>query len=306
VIGHQLDMSKITKGINDASTSLADSNEAWHLASQGIMTTDMFPKITSHKIESSKGPISIAGIAKGAGMIHPNMATMLSLICTDARVSNACLDKALRFCVEHSFNAIDVDGDTSTNDTVCVLANGLAGNEEVNDPNSKEFAQFQEGLLKVATQLAQLIVRDGEGATKFVTVIVKGATSVTAAKQVANSISTSSLVKTALYGQDANWGRVLAAVGYSGINVIPEQVSLWFAKGDGSQVTPGAPARGGDVLQLLKNGTPIPFNEAEALELLKNRDISIVVDLGLGRDAFTMWTCDMTYDYIKINAAYRT
>jgi len=159
----------------------------------------------------------------------------------------------------------------------------------------------------VATQLAQLIVRDGEGATKFVTVTVKGAATLAEAKQVANSIATSSLVKTALYGQDANWGRVLAAVGYSGVNVEPEKISLWFAKGDGSQLAAGAPLSAvGDILQLLKNGTPIPFDEPLALELLKNRDISIVVDLGLGKDSFTMWTCDMTHDYIKINAAYRT
>lgn len=276
------------------------------------MTTDMFPKITSHRLELGESPtpnqaISITGIAKGAGMIHPNMATMLSVICTDASISTECLDKALKYTVNHSFNAIDVDGDTSTNDTVAVLANGAAGNAEITDPNSKEFAQFQEGLLRVATQLAQLIVRDGEGATKFVTVTVKGAATVAEARQVANSISTSSLVKTAMYGQDANWGRVLAAVGYSGVDVQPEKISLWFAKGDGSQLNTGAPAAPvGDVLQLLKNGTPVPFDEPLALELLKNRDISIVVDLGLGKDSFTMWTCDMTYDYIKINAAYRT
>eukprot|EP01110_Echinostelium_bisporum_P003337 TRINITY_DN18135_c0_g1_i1.p1 TRINITY_DN18135_c0_g1~~TRINITY_DN18135_c0_g1_i1.p1 ORF type:complete len:244 (+),score=70.33 TRINITY_DN18135_c0_g1_i1:277-1008(+) len=243
-------------------------------------------------------------MSKGAGMIHPNMATMLSVMCTDAKISKECLDIALKYCVNKSFNSITVDGDTSTNDTVAILANGAAGNKEINDANSVEFKEFQEELFKVSKFLAQQIVRDGEGATKLVSVVVKGAKTAEAAKTVANSIATSSLVKTAIFGQDANWGRVLAAVGYSGVDVVPEKISLTFAKGDGSQV--GTETSPSEVLPLLKNGTPIKFDEQQALELLKNKEFAIVVDLGEGSHTNTMWTCDLTYDYVKINAAYRT
>jgi glutamate N-acetyltransferase/amino-acid N-acetyltransferase len=303
VIGVQLDMTKIEKGVAESSKSLQESEEAWQLAAKGIMTTDMFPKITSAKF--GKTPISITGIAKGAGMIHPNMATMLSVLATDAKISPACLDKALRYAVDRSFNSVTVDGDTSTNDTVAILANGQAGNAEISDPNSPEFKEFQDNLLRTSIFLAKEIVRDGEGATKVVTVHIKGAPSVQAAKTVANSITKSSLVKTAIFGQDANWGRVLAAVGYSGVDVVPEKISLWFAKGEGEQLAKGETSPT-EVLPLLKNGTPLKFDETQALALLKNKEIAIIVDLGLGEHSTTMWTCDLTFDYIKINASYRS
>lgn len=303
VIGVQLDMSKIEKGVNEASKSLEETDDAWHLASKGIMTTDMFPKITSSRF--GKTPISITGIAKGAGMIHPNMATMLSVLCTDAKISTECLDKALKYSTERSFNSVTVDGDTSTNDTVAVFANGQAGNAEITDPNSAEFKEFQDELLRASTFLAKQLVRDGEGATKLVTIRIKGAQSSQAAKTVANSIARSSLVKTAIFGQDANWGRVLAAVGYSGVDVVPEKISLWFAKGEGEQLEKGETSPT-EVLPLLKNGTPLKFDEAQALELLKNKDIAIIVDLGQGEHTVTMWTCDLTFDYIKVNASYRS
>jgi len=306
VIGVQLDMSKIEKGVELASKELQESDDAWHLAAKGIMTTDMFPKITSSRFGKAS-PISIAGIAKGAGMIHPNMATMLSVLCTDAKITAACLDKALKYSVERSFNSVTVDGDTSTNDTVAIFANGQAGNAEISDPNSPEFKEFQDELLRASIYLAKQLVRDGEGATKLVTIHIKGAPSAEAAKTVANSIAKSSLVKTAIFGQDANWGRVLAAVGYSGVDVVPEKISLWFAKGEGDKIETGLgdtlPA---DAMPLLKNGTPLNFDEAQAKELLKNKDIAVIVDLGLGPHKTTMWTCDLTFDYIKINASYRS
>lgn len=301
VIGVQLDMSKIEKGITESSKAIQESYEAWELASKGIMTTDKFPKMTSERV----GNITITGIAKGAGMIHPNMATMLSVLCTDAKISAACLDQALRYAVERSFNAASVDGDTSTNDTVAVMANGKSGNAEITDPNSPEFLEFQAALLKVSIYLAKQIVSDGEGATKLVAVKVKGAPSAEAAKTVANSIAKSSLVKTALFGQDANWGRVLAAVGYSGVDVIPERISMWFAKGEGEQIEKGETSTS-EVMQLLKNGTPLKFDEKEALALLKNTELAIVVDLGMGEHSRTMFTCDLTFDYITINASYRS
>jgi len=303
VIGVQLDMAKIEKGVELASKDLQESDDAWHLASKGIMTTDMFPKIVSARFGKTK-PISIAGIAKGAGMIHPNMATMLSVLCTDAKISTSCLDKALKYAVERSFNSVTVDGDTSTNDTVAIFANGQAGNAEITDPNGQEYKEFQEELVQASIYLAKLLVRDGEGATKLVTIHIKGAASKESAKTVANSIAKSSLVKTAMYGQDANWGRVLAAVGYSGVDVIPEKISLWFAKGEGDQ--PFKETIPADAMPLLKNGTPLNFDEAQAKELLKNKDIAIFVDLGLGDFQTTMWTCDLTFDYIKINASYRS
>jgi len=304
VIGVQLDMAKIEKGVNEASKTLQDSEDAWNLASQGIMTTDSFPKLVSSRFGKSS-PISIIGIAKGAGMIHPNMATMLSVLCTDAKISAECLDKALKYSTERSFNSVSVDGDTSTNDTVALFANGQAGNAEINDPNSAEFKDFQEELLKASTFLAKQLVRDGEGATKLVTIRVKGAPNTQAAKTVANSIARSSLVKTAIFGQDANWGRVLAAVGYSGVDVIPERISLWFAKGEGDQLEKGetSPA---EILPLLNKGTPLKFDEAQALALLKHKEFAIIVDLAIGDASATMWTCDLTFDYVKINASYRT
>jgi len=237
---------------------------------------------------------AIAGIAKGAGMIHPNMATMLALLVTDAAISAECLDLALRHAVDRSFHCITVDGDTSTNDTVLVLANGVAGNPEITDPASPAFAVFQDGLTHVATELAKMIVRDGEGATKFVTVRVTGAPGYAEARQAAMSVARSNLVKTALFGQDPNWGRVLAAVGYSGIEVDPDRLGLWFASGTGQR------------LQLVERGEPLAYGEGQARAILQQPEIEIIVDLNLGPAEATVWTCDLSFDYVRINAEYRT
>eukprot|EP01112_Ceratiomyxa_fruticulosa_P011068 TRINITY_DN2977_c0_g1_i1.p2 TRINITY_DN2977_c0_g1~~TRINITY_DN2977_c0_g1_i1.p2 ORF type:complete len:419 (+),score=93.06 TRINITY_DN2977_c0_g1_i1:165-1421(+) len=242
VIGQHLDMAKVEMGITDAAKKLSGDKYGWDLASRGIMTTDTVPKLSSSQVHLSDGKvITLTGISKGAGMIHPNMATMLSVICTDANISPKLLQQALSFSVNKSFNNIDIDGDTSTNDTLCVLANGASENTPINDPNSHDFQAFQNGLLNIAIDLAQKIVRDGEGATKFVSVVVRGAPNEKDGKTVARSIATSSLVKTALYGQDANWGRVLAAVGYSSVDVDPSKISLWFTTGNGDA------AKGGNI-----------------------------------------------------------
>ncbi|MFQ6058179.1 MAG: bifunctional glutamate N-acetyltransferase/amino-acid acetyltransferase ArgJ [Anaerolineae bacterium] len=287
VIGQRLDMAAIAKGIIAARKRL--SSAGGHDAARAIMTTDTVPKEIALRVPLSRGEITIGGMAKGAGMIHPYLATMLVLLATDAAVSTDLLGVALRRAVDRSFHMITVDGDTSTNDTVLLLANGLAGNDLIEDETAPDFAAFQEGLTYAATELAKMIVRDGEGATKFVEVTVRGARSFAQAKQAAMAIARSNLVKTALFGQDANWGRVLAAVGYSGAQVDPARLALWF----GDQ-------------QLVKDGQPFDVDEERAREILAQPEIAIAVDLGLGEGEATVWTCDLSYDYVKINAHYRT
>lgn len=287
VIGKHLPMEKIAAGIEEASARL--SPEGGHDAARSIMTTDTRPKEAALRLELDGATFTIAGMAKGAGMIHPQMATMLSLIVTDAAISTGALQNALRQAVEVSFNMVTVDGDTSTNDTVLILANGLAGNPEIARENSPGYRAFKDGLIQVATDLSKMIARDGEGATKFVEINVHGAPSFVAARQAAKAIANSSLVKTALYGEDANWGRVLAAVGYSGVEIDPDRLALWF----------------GD-LQLVKGGQPFNVDEARAKAILSHKDISITVDLGLGPAQATVWTCDLSHEYVSINAHYRT
>ena len=303
VIGQRLDMEKVGQGILDAAAQL--SPYGWEKAARAIMTTDTRPKLISNlqslpSEETGNWRLEIAGIAKGAGMIHPNMATMLALLVTDAAVSADCLDRALRYAVDRSFHCITVDGDTSPNDTVLVLANGMAGNPEIDDPTSPAFLAFQEGLTQVATALARMIVRDGEGATKFVTIHVTGAPSDVGARQVGRSVARSNLVKTALHGEDANWGRVLAAVGYSGVAVDPERIALWINAGETPQTAPE------HALQLVKDGQGYDVDEHRAAEILRHHDISMTIDLGLGEGEATVWTCDLSVEYVKINAEYRT
>jgi glutamate N-acetyltransferase/amino-acid N-acetyltransferase len=303
VIGQRLDMEKVGQGILDAAAQL--SPHGWEQAARAIMTTDTRPKLFSILLSLSLEEIrdwrlEIAGIAKGAGMIHPNMATMLALLVTDAAVNAECLDRALRYAVDRSFHCITVDGDTSTNDTVLVLANGVAGNPEINDPTSSAFLAFQEGLTQVAVELAKMIVRDGEGATKFVTIHVTGAPSDAEARQVGMSVARSSLVKTAIHGEDANWGRVLAAVGYSGVAVDPERIALWLNAGETPQTAPE------HALQLVKDGQGYDVDEQRAAEILAHHDVCMTIDLGLGEGQATVWTCDLSVEYVKINAEYRT
>ncbi|HEY5975605.1 MAG TPA: bifunctional glutamate N-acetyltransferase/amino-acid acetyltransferase ArgJ, partial [Geobacteraceae bacterium] len=254
-----------------------------------IMTTDTFPKLESRTGTAGGATYTIAGVAKGAGMIMPNMATMLAFIVTDAAVERGWLDQVFRVAVDRSFNAISVDGDMSTNDTALVMANGQAGTPLLtgSHPESGEFVRLLE---EVCLTLAKQIVKDGEGATKFVTVTVNGAVSDADAKKAAMAVANSCLVKTAFFGQDANWGRIFAAVGYSGADLQQERASLFF-----------------DDVQMVRDGI-FAGNDAEARgsEVLRKPEFSVTVNLALGEGAATVYTSDLSYDYVKINADYRT
>ncbi len=287
-IGVPMPIEKITRGIAEAATRL--SPERGLDAARAIMTTDTRPKHCAVTVTlPDGGAITIGGMAKGAGMIHPNMATMLAVVTTDAAVPRSVLDAAMRQALDVSFNSISIDGDTSTNDTLLVMANGASATAPITDLASPAGAAFLSGLIAVCQHLARAIVRDGEGATRFVTIRVRGATSAADAKLAAMTIARSPLVKTALFGADPNWGRVLCAIGYSGATVDPDRVVLHF---------------GG--MRVLENGVPLPFDERAAHDLLNVPEITIDVDLGLGEGEATVWTCDFSYDYVRINAEYRT
>lgn len=287
IIGVTLPMSKVSAGIQQAVSKL--SVEGYDSAMQAIMTTDTFAKTIAYEFKLGGMPVRIAGIAKGAGMIHPNMATMLGYITTDANISSPLLKQALDKAVSLTFNMITVDGDTSTNDTVCVLANGQAGNALIDDAADPDYLLFAEALQSVCRYLAQQVVRDGEGATKFLEITVKGALSFEQGKKAAMSIAKSPLVKTAFFGQDPNWGRILCAVGYSGSNVQPARTSL---------------AIGG--VTIVEAGLGARYDEALLRKVMSEKDISVVVDLGLGQEEATVWTCDFSYEYVKINGEYHT
>jgi glutamate N-acetyltransferase/amino-acid N-acetyltransferase len=294
VIGQNLPMDKIESGIRDAYTKLsAEHDGGWMDAAEAFMTTDTFPKLRSGEFQLQNGKFRMAGIAKGAGMIHPNMATLLGFMVTDAYVKPDLLQKALKYAVDRSFNSISIDGDMSTNDTISVLANG-ASDVRI-ETEGPDYDAFRDRLTAFAAELAQLVVRDGEGATKFVTLHIKGGQSFESAKKAASHISTSMLVKTALYGQDANWGRICASLGHSGIDVDPTRVSVTFVPTDGS-----AP------LKLMIKGEPEKVDEDRASEILKMEDLQIEVDLGLGDGETKFWTCDLSHEYISINADYRS
>lgn len=291
VIGQHLPMAKIADGITAACKSL--SPDGGHDAARAIMTTDTRPKEASVQVKVGGQVVTIAGMCKGAGMIHPNMATMLGLLVTDAAIEQAALQCALHYVVERTFNMVTVDGDTSTNDTVLLLANGRAGNRPVAEPTSQDYDAFLAGLLEVATALAQELARDGEGASKFVTIHVTGGSDFAAARQVAKSIANSVLVKTAIYGEDANWGRVLCAAGYSGVAFDPYGVALWMKDAANS-------------LNLVKDGVPFDVNEDVAASILSSDEVTFHLDLGQGQAEATVWTCDLTHAYVDVNAHYRT
>ncbi|MCL4826702.1 MAG: bifunctional glutamate N-acetyltransferase/amino-acid acetyltransferase ArgJ [Caldilinea sp.] len=297
VIGVQLPMDKLLAGIPKVVETLAP--DGWPAAAAAIMTTDTRPKLATRQVTLGDVMATITGIAKGAGMIHPNMATMLAVIATDAFIAQPLLQQALSAATAVSFNCISIDGDTSTNDTVLLLANGLADNEEIVEASSPEFATFSAALTSLCTELAQAIVRDGEGATRFVTVQVCGAANDAEAHQAANTIATSPLVKTAFFGGDANWGRILAAVGRAGIQVDPARCDLFIDGG------PDATTRTGE-LQLVAGGVPLPYSEAAATAIFAQPEIDVRVELGLGGGAATVWTSDLSYDYVRINGDYRT
>lgn len=288
VIGMQLPMDRLASGIQTACQQLDAANGIE--AAQAIMTTDTHPKHTAVSVSLPEGTVTIGGMAKGAGMIHPNMATMLAVVTTDAAVPAKMLHEMLVTAVNQSFNRISVDGDTSTNDTILLLANGAA-NIAITPANRNA---FQEGLTQLCTTLAQMIVRDGEGATKFVEIEVTGTEDDTAAHAIANTIATSPLVKTAFAGSDANWGRILAAAGRAGVAFNQDVVDLWI--GVGTAVT----------LQLVANGTPTHYAEADAAAIFAEHDIKVKLHVGTGNGRATVWTSDLTHEYVTINADYRT
>ena len=287
VIGVPLPMERLTAAIPQLIEGVGESLLADVAAA--IMTTDTFPKLENRQGEAGGVPYTIAGVAKGAGMIMPNMATMLAFIVTDAALDPAWLQQVFRRANELSFNSITVDGDMSTNDSAIIMANGQAGNPLL-DGTGQDSAAFVRLLEELLLSLAQQIVRDGEGATKFVTITVKGAVSDAEAKQAAMAIANSSLVKTAFFGQDANWGRIFAAVGYSGVQVEQLLAELFF---DDVRMVSGGLFAGGDA-------------EARGSEVLKQKEFTVIVDLHLGRGSATVYTSDLSYDYVKINADYRT
>ncbi|MDD5259058.1 MAG: bifunctional glutamate N-acetyltransferase/amino-acid acetyltransferase ArgJ [bacterium] len=295
VIGVPLPFAKLKNGILQAIEKIKLPSAIRHPLtdfSQSIMTTDTVPKIVSVNVNIGGTKAVITGVAKGSGMIHPNMATMLVFIMTDAAVEKDFLHKALKDSVEPTFNMLTVDGDTSTNDMVMVLASGQAGNKMVTG-KSRESKIFSQKLLQVCRELTIMIARDGEGATKLVEVEVSGARDFAAAKQVAMSIAKSSLVKTAIFGNDPNWGRIIAAVGYSGENINPERVDITLVSG----------AR---KIQMCRNGIDPGFSEAQAKQLLHNKELKLLINLKQGSASATVYTCDFTHGYIDINASYRT
>jgi glutamate N-acetyltransferase / amino-acid N-acetyltransferase len=287
VIGQYLPMEQITSGISEA-VSMLDAG-AHTSAAEAIMTTDKFPKELAVRVDLDGVEVTIGGMSKGSGMIAPNMATMLAFITTDAAISGELLQTALKEAADHSFNRISVDGDTSTNDMVLMLANGMAGNQELNDSADPRYAAFYEALEYLLVRLSKMIVVDGEGATKFIEIEVSGAASEQAAVQAGRAIANSNLVKTAINGEDANWGRILAAVGYSGIEFDPAGVEIYF----------------GDV-PILRKGYLIDFSEEAAKRVLMQREIKISVNLDQGAASASFWTCDLSKDYVAINANYRT
>ena len=290
VIGQPLDLTPIVNGIPALVASLSD--QGGDAAAEGIMTTDTVKKDVAVEFELGGKTCRIGGIAKGSGMIHPNMATMLVFITTDAAISPAMLQKALSGDIADTFNMVSVDGDTSTNDMVTVLANGRAGNPEIT-AEGEDFAAFMKALNTVTVTLCRMIAGDGEGATKLLECRVTGAADVKTAKTVAKSVICSSLLKAAMFGADANWGRVLCAIGYSGAAVDVNKVDVAFRSAKGT-------------VEVCKNGAGIPFSEEIAKEILLEKEIDILIGLNSGTAAATAWGCDLTYDYVKINGDYRT
>ena len=290
VIGQKLNIEPIKTGIPLLVSSLSkDGNEA---AAEGIMTTDTFKKEVAVKFSVGGKDCTIGGMAKGSGMIHPNMATMLVFITTDVAISPEMLQKALSTDIANTFNMVSVDGDTSTNDMVTVLANGMAGNSPITD-DGEDFQAFMKALNTITVSLCRMIAGDGEGATKLLECTVSGASDKNTAKTVAKSIICSSLLKAAMFGADANWGRVLCAIGYSGASVDVNKIDVAFKSSKGT-------------VEVCKNGAGIDFSEEKAKQVLLEKEIDILVDLNSGKQEATAWGCDLTYDYVKINGDYRT
>ena len=292
VIGQQLPMDQIREGVRNLAPLLSGAREASALAAQAIMTTDTVPKEVAVTVELGGRTVTIGGMCKGSGMIHPNMCTMLSFVTTDAAISREMLQKALSDVVKDTYNMVSVDGDTSTNDTVLLLANGMAENPEITE-DCEDYETFKEALLYVNTCLAKKIAGDGEGATALFEVKVVGAENKEQAVTLAKSVITSNLTKAAIFGHDANWGRILCAMGYSGAQFDPDQVDLYFESAAGK-------------LQIIENGVAVDYSEEEATRILSEKEVTAVADLKAGDAKATAWGCDLTYDYVKINADYRS
>lgn len=288
VILESLPVDKVIAGLPAAIENLKEDN--WLNAAEAIMTTDIVAKGTSRQIQLGGKTVTITGISKGSGMIHPNMATMLGYIATDAAVSQSALESIIQYAVNKSFNCITVDGDTSTNDSLILMATNLAGNVEITE-NSQDFAAIRNALTEVAIELAQAIVRDGEGATKFMTVTVEGGKNEAECRKVAYAIAHSPLIKTAFFASDPNLGRILAAIGYAGIDDLDvDNLQLYL----------------GDVLVAEKGGRATSYREEQGAAIMQEPDILVRVVLNRGSEHITIWTCDFSYDYVKINADYRS
>ena len=288
VILEPLPVDKVIAGLPAAIANLKEDN--WLNAAEAIMTTDIVAKGTSRQLTIGSKQVTITGISKGSGMIHPNMATMLGYIATDAAVSQAALESIIHYAVNKSFNCITVDGDTSTNDSLIMMATNLAGNVEITE-NSSDFAALRDALTDVAIELAQAIVRDGEGATKFMTVTVEGGNDEAECRKVAYAIAHSPLIKTAFFASDPNLGRILAAIGYAGIDDLDvNNMELYL----------------GDVLVAEKGGRAASYQEEQGAAIMQEQDILVRVVLNRGESDVTIWTCDFSYDYVKINADYRS
>ena len=292
VIGMQLPMQKLVDGIQVLAGKKAEGLQSGHDAALAIMTTDTVEKEMAVEIEIGGKTVTIGGMSKGSGMIHPNMCTMLAFITTDAAITKEALQKALSEDVEDTYNMISVDGDTSTNDTAILLANGLAGNQEITYA-SPEYETFKEALHMVNETLAKKMAGDGEGATALFEVKVVGAESITQAKTLAKSVVCSNLTKAAIAGHDANWGRILCAMGYSGVQFDPEKVDLFFESKAGK-------------LQIIENGVATDYSEEAATKILSEPEITATADIKMGDYSATAWGCDLTHEYININADYRS
>ncbi len=292
VIGMQLPVEKLEKGVGMMAKELDGSLEAGNLAAKAIMTTDTVEKEAAVQVEIGGKTVTVGGMCKGSGMIHPNMCTMLGFVTTDVCISKELLQEALSQDVKDTYNMVSVDGDTSTNDTVLLLANGMAENPEITEKN-EDYETFCKALNYVNTSLAKKIAGDGEGATALFEVKIIGAESKEQAVTLSKSVVSSSLTKAAIYGHDANWGRILCAMGYSGAQFDPEKVDLYFESRAGK-------------IKIIENGVSTGYSEEEAARILSEDEVTAIADVKMGDYAATAWGCDLTYDYVKINADYRS
>lgn len=292
VIGMQLPVQKLAAGVEAMAPELDGSLEAGNQAAKAIMTTDTVEKEAAVQFEIGGKTVTVGGMCKGSGMIHPNMCTMLAFITTDLAISHELLQEALSSVVDDTYNMISVDGDTSTNDTCLVLANGMAGNTKITEKNA-DYQTFVEALFEVNKTLAKMMAGDGEGATALFEVKVINASSKAEAVTLAKSVVTSSLTKAAIYGHDANWGRILCALGYAGVDFDPKKVDLYFESSNGR-------------LKIIENGVATGYSEEEATKILMADAVTAICDMKQGDAEATAWGCDLTYDYVKINADYRS